>query len=61
MYDLFDNFARIQKNDPEFHEVFKNFAYGEVSENSNLNEKETVLATLASLIACQSPKAFKKI
>jgi 4-carboxymuconolactone decarboxylase len=61
MYELFDNFGRIQKNDPEFHEIFKNFAYGEVSEYSNLNEKETVLATLASLIACQSPKAFKKI
>ena len=61
MNDLFDNFGRIQKNDPEFHEIFKNFAYGEVFEYSNLDEKETVLVSLASLIACQSPKAFKKI
>ncbi len=61
MKDLFDNFGRIEKNDPEFHEVFKNFTYGEVLEHSCLDEKETVLATLASLIACQSPKAFKKI
>ncbi len=61
MNDLFDNFGRIQKNDPEFHEIFKNFAYGEVLEYSNLDEKETVLVSLASLIACQSPKAFKKI
>ncbi len=61
MNDLFDNFGRIQKNDPEFHEIFKNFAYDEVLKYSTLTEKETVLVTLASLIACQSPKAFKKI
>lgn len=61
MNDLFDNFGRIQKNDPEFHEIFKNFAYYEVFEYSTLDEKESVLVTLASLIACQSPKAFKKI
>ena len=61
MNDLFDNFGRIEKYDPEFHEIFKNFAYGEVFEYSTLTEKESVLVTLASLIACQSPKAFKKI
>ena len=61
MKDLFDNFGRIQKNDPEFHEIFKNFAFDEVYEHSTLTEKESVLVTLASLIACQSPKAFKKI
>lgn len=61
MNDLFDNFGRIQKNDPEFHEIFKNFAYDEVLKYSTLTEKETVMVTLASLIACQSPKAFKKI
>lgn len=61
MNRLFDNFGRIQKNDPEFHEIFKNFAYGEVFEYSTLTEKESILVTLASLIACQSPKAFKKI
>ena len=56
MNDLFDNFGRIQK-----HDIFKNFAYNEVFEYSSLDEKESVLVTLASLIACQSPKAFKKI
>lgn len=61
MNDLFDNFGRIQKNDPEFHELFKNFAFGEVFEYSTLSEKESILVILASLIACQSPKAFKKI
>ena len=61
MNDLFDNFGRIEKNDPEFHEIFKNFAYGEVFEYSTLDEKDSVLVTLASLMACQSPKAFKKI
>ena len=61
MKDLFDNFERIERNDPEFHEIFKNFSYDEVMGYSSLDEKETVLVTLASLIACQSPKAFKKI
>lgn len=61
MKELFSNFGRIQNNDPEFHEIFKNFAYGEVFEYSTLSEKESILAILASLIACQSPKAFKKI
>ncbi|AMD17073.1 hypothetical protein TL18_02960 [Methanobrevibacter sp. YE315] len=60
MNKLFDNFGRIQKNDPEFHEIFKNFAYDEVFEYSTLSEKESILVILASLIACQSPKAFKK-
>lgn len=61
MNDLYDNFGRIQKNDPEFHEIFKRFAFNEVYEYSTLTQKESVLVTLASLIACQSPKAFKKI
>ena len=61
MKDLFDNYQIIQIHDPEFHEIFKNFAYDEVMGYSSLDEKETVLVTLASLIACQSPKAFKKI
>lgn len=61
MRDLFENFERIEKNDPEFHELFENFAYDEVYQYSTLDEKESVLVTLASLISCQSPKAFKKI
>lgn len=61
MNSLFDNFGRIQKNDPEFHEIFKNFAFNEVFEFSTLDEKDSILVILASLIATQSPKAFKKI
>ena len=61
MENLFDNFERIKENDPDFHEIFKNFAFGEVFEYSNLSKKESILIILASLIACQSPKAFKKI
>ena len=61
MNDLFKYFTKFEKNDPEFYEIFKNFAYGEVMEHSNLSEKETILVTLACLISCQSPKAFKKI
>lgn len=61
MENLFDNFERIKDNDPDFHEIFKNFAFGEVFEYSNLSQKESILVILASLIACQSPKAFKKI
>lgn len=61
MKELFANFERFEINDPEFHEIFENFAYGEVFEHSVLSEKESILVTLASLIACPSPKAFKKI
>lgn len=61
MKELFSNFSRLERNDPEFHEIFENFAYGEVFEYSTLTQKESLLVTLASLIACQSPKAFKKI
>ena len=61
MNKLFENFGRIRKNDPEFHEIFKNFAYNEVFEYSTLSKKDSILVTLSSLIACQSPKAFKKI
>lgn len=58
---LFENFERFEKNDPEFHDIFKNFAYEEVFEYSTLSSKDSILVTLSSLIACQSPKAFKKI
>ncbi len=61
MNTLFDKFTKFEKNDPEFYEIFKNFAFGEVFEYSTLTEKESVLAILASLIATQSPKAFKKV
>ena len=61
MNTLFDKFTRFEKNDPEFYEIFINFAFGEVFEYSNLSKKDATLAILASLIATQSPKAFKKI
>lgn len=61
MKDLFKHFTKFEKNDPEFHEIFENFAYWEVFEYSTLSEKDSILVTLACLIACQSPKAFKKI
>ena len=61
MNDLFEYFNKFEKNDPEFYKIFNNFAYGEVFEYSNLSEKDSILVTLASLISCQSPKAFKKI
>lgn len=61
MNTLFDKFTKFEKNDQEFHNIFKNFAFGELFEYSTLSEKESTLVILASLIATQSPKAFKKI
>ena len=61
MNDLFNNFEKIHENDPEFYDIFKNFAFNEVFEYSSLSKKESILVILASLLACQSPKAFKKI
>ena len=61
MKELFAYFTAFKKRDPEFHEKFENFAFDEVFENSLLSKKESILVILASLIGCQSPKAFKKI
>ena len=58
---LFENFENIKENDPEFHEIFKNFAYSEVFEYTTLNKNDSILATLACLIACQSANTFKNI
>ena len=58
---LFENFENIKENDPEFHEIFKNFAYGEVFEYATLSKNDSILATLSCLIACQSANAFKNI
>lgn len=44
-----------------FTNYLKTYAFDEVFEYSSLTEKESLLVILASLIACQSPKAFKKI
>ena len=61
MNDLFKYFKKFEKNDPEFHKIFEDFAFGEVFEYSALSDKDSILVILACLIACQSPKAFKKI
>ena len=51
--------VNLKKNDSEFYEIFKNFAFGELFEHSNLN-KESRLVIFANLIVYQSHKTFKK-
>lgn len=56
--NLYNN---IKENDNEFVEVFDNFAFGEVLENTSLDERSQIIVIISSLIANQSLKPFKII
>lgn len=49
------------KTDPEFIERFDNFAFDEVVNNSNLDNKTRWLAILATVIGCQGIDEFKAL
>lgn len=54
--ELFKNY---ESTDPEFVEIFENFAFDEVVSYGNLAEKDRVMVTLASLIASQGLGQYK--
>lgn len=54
--DCGDTFA---ETDPEFAELFGNFAFDEVVSSDDLSEKTRFLAILAALIGCQGVDAFR--
>lgn len=54
--DCGDTFA---ETDPEFAELFGNFAFDEVVNSDDLSEKTRFLAILAALIGCQGLDEFK--
>lgn len=49
------------KTDPEFIELFDNFAFDEVVRQGDLDDKTRFLAILASLIGCQGMDEFRAI
>lgn len=51
--------STLAKTDPEFIEVFDNFAFDEVLEHTNLDIKLRLKVTLASLITMQCVNEFK--
>ena len=58
--ELFPNYkSTLKVTDPEFIEVFDNFAFDEVLSYGNLDTKKRLMVILASLIAQQTLSEYK--
>lgn len=51
--------SELCKSDPEFMEFFKNFAFDEVVNNDDMDDKTRMIAIMAALLGCQGIDAFK--
>ena len=51
--------SALAETDPEFIERFDNFAFDEVVNNDDLDDKTRFMAILAALLGCQGAEAFK--
>lgn len=51
----------LRKTDPEFMELFDNFAFNEVVNQTDLDDKTRVIAILAALLGCQGIDEFKLV
>jgi len=51
--------SKLLKTDPEFIELFDNFAFDEVVNHDDLDDKTRMMAILASLLGCQGVDEFK--
>lgn len=59
--ELLPNYKSIfSKTDPELDEIFHNFTYDEVLNNSELSNRKTILIILASLVSNQSLNQYKE-
>lgn len=56
-----DGASESLETDPEFTELFANFAFDEVVNNDDLNERTRFIAILATLLGCQGLDAYKTI
>lgn len=57
---MFPNYdSKLAKTDPEFIELFDNFAFDEVIQSTNLEDKTRYLAILSVLLASQAIDEFK--
>ena len=51
--------SKLLKTDPEFIELFDNFAFDEVVNQNDLDDKTSMIAILAMLLGCQGIDEFK--
>ena len=51
--------SQLAKTDPEFIELFDNFAFDEVVNNDDLDDRTRMIVILASLLGCQGIDEFK--
>ena len=54
-------FDEFKETDPEFYELFKNFAYCEVVKESKLDARTRYMAIIATLMGCQGIDEFKAV
>jgi Uncharacterized homolog of gamma-carboxymuconolactone decarboxylase subunit len=53
--------TQLMETDPEFMQIFQNFAFDEVMNQNDLDERTRLLAILSTLIGSQGVEAFKEI
>lgn len=51
--------SALAYTDPEFVQIFENFAFGDVVESSKLDDRTRMMAVLAALIGAQGADAFR--
>lgn len=56
---MVDFFNELSKTDPEFAEIFNNFAFDEAANQNDLDNKSRFIAILSTLIGCQGMDAYK--
>jgi 4-carboxymuconolactone decarboxylase len=49
----------LERTDPEFLEIYKNFAFDEVPNSDDLDDRTRFIAVLSSLIGCQAVDQFR--
>lgn len=53
--------SELLETDPEFMERFEHFAFGEVVNETKLDDKIGFMAVLAALLGCQGEEAFREL
>lgn len=56
---MVDFLNELSKTDPEFAEIFNNFAFDEAANQNDLDNKSRFIAILSTLIGCQGMDAYK--
>lgn len=57
---MFPNYkSEISESDPEFTELFENFAFDEVVNHDDLDDRTRFMAVLAALLGCQGTDEFR--